>query len=85
MLISGAEAMKDVINTIKYKLSDPIKYRVVLDVDDVLCCRLSDLYHSKTDKAELERYFPEGILFFPNVMYSISPLISSRSFKGFRL
>ena len=64
--------MKDVINTIKYKLSDPIKYRVVLDVDDVLCCRLSDLYHSKTDKAELERYFPEGIAIdwrYENISY----------------
>jgi NLI interacting factor-like phosphatase len=72
MLISGSEAKKDVINTIKYKLSDPIKYRVVLDVDDVLCCRLSDQNPNKTDKAELERYFPEGIAIdwrYENISY----------------
>ncbi len=44
--------MNDIIANIKSKLSCPIKYRVVFDVDDVLCCSPMDLsFYIKHDNA----------------------------------
>ncbi len=35
--------MSNIITSIKSKLNNPIKYKVVFDVDDVLCCSPMDL------------------------------------------
>lgn len=43
--------MSNIIASIKSKLDNPIKYRVVFDVDDVLCCSPMSLdFDLKHDK-----------------------------------
>jgi len=58
--------MENIINQIKLKLDNPIKYRVVFDVDDVLCCSPISFSHHIDKKEEIA--FHENITKFPQAV-----------------